>query len=54
MENKQEVDNGDMKSLEGNFDNLAAAAANEKSVLEQLVLNNTKLATSNEILVALV
>ena len=54
MENKQEVVYGGMKALEGYFDNLASAAVNEKSVLEQLVLNNTKLAASNESLVALV
>ena len=36
------------------FDNLATAAVNEKSVLQQLVLNNTTLMTSNESLVALV
>ena len=54
MEKKQEVDNDGVKALEGNFDNLATAAVNEKSILEQLVLNNTKLAASNERLVALV
>ena len=43
-----------MKNLEGYLNNLAAAAVNEKYVLKQLVLNNTKLATSNESLVALV
>ena len=43
-----------MKFLEGYFDNLVAAVVNEKSVLKQLVLNNTKIATSNESLVALV
>ena len=43
-----------MKTLEGYFDNLAAAAVNEKDVLKQLVLNNTTLATSNKSLVALV
>ena len=36
-----------MKALEGYFDNLAVAAVNEKFVLQQLVLNNTELATSN-------
>ena len=54
METQQEVDDSGMKALEGYFDNLSTAAVNEKSVLQQLVLNNTKLATSNEILVALV
>ena len=34
VENKQAVDNGGMKALEGYFDNLAVAAVNEKSVLE--------------------
>ena len=43
-----------MKSLEGYFDNLAAAAVNERSVLEKLVGNNTKLAANNESLVAMV
>ena len=43
-----------MKALEGYFDNLAAAAVNKKSVLEQLVANNTKLALTNENLVAMV
>ena len=43
-----------MKALEGYFDNLAAAAVNKKSVLEQLVANNTKLAATNENLVAMV
>ena len=33
VENKQVVDNGKMKALEGYFDNLAATAVNEKSVL---------------------
>ena len=43
-----------LKALEGYFDNLAAKAVNEKGVLQQLVLNNTTFATSNESLVALV
>ena len=43
-----------MKNLKGYFDNLAAAAVNEKDVLKQLVLNNTTLTTSNKSLVALV
>ena len=43
-----------MKSLELYFDNLAATAFNEKSVLEQLVANNTKLAATNEELVVIV
>ena len=53
-ENKQGVDDGGMKSLEGYFDNLAAAAVNEKLVLEQLVANNTKLSSNNSRLVAMV
>ena len=48
------VNEGDMTSLEGYFDNIAAAAANDKSVLKQLVANNTKLATTNEDLVAII
>ena len=48
------MDDGGIKALEGYFDNLAVAAVNEKSALQQLVLNNTTLATSNESLVALV
>ena len=54
VETKQGVDDGGMKALEGYFDNLAAAAVNEKSVLEKLVANNTKLVTTNENLVAIV
>ena len=49
-----EGDRGDVKTLEGYFDNLAAAATNEKDVLNQLVLNNATLTNSNESLVALV
>ena len=47
VEKKQELYDGGMKALEGYFDNLAAAAVNEKSVLEQLVVNNTKLVAKN-------
>ena len=43
-----------MKSLEGYFDNLAAAAVSEKSVLEQLVTNNAMLAATNDELVAII
>ena len=50
----QDVDERGMKSLEGYFDNLDAAAVNEKSFLEQLVSNNTKLAATNKNLVAIV
>ena len=35
------------KDLEGYFDNLAAAATNEKAVLGQLVANNTTLTETN-------
>ena len=54
LDNQLEEDGGDMKTLKGYFNNLAAAAVNEKGVLKQLVLNNTTLATSNESLVTLV
>ena len=43
-----------LKSLEENFDNLAAASTNEKTVIEQLVACNAKLAATNEELVAVV
>ena len=43
-----------INTLEGYFTNLAAAATNEKELLNQLVLNNTTLTNSNESLVALV
>ena len=36
-----------VKDLEGYFDNLAAAATNEKAVLGQLVANNTPLTETN-------
>ena len=42
-----------MKALEGYSDNLAVAATNKKSVLEQLVANNSKLAAANKDLVAI-
>ena len=54
IQNASEVDTnhgGDevgIKSLEGYFGNLAAAAVNEKSVFEKLVANNAMLATTNE------
>ena len=54
VEKNQGVDEGGMKSLEGYFDNLDGAAVNEKSVLEKLVANNTKLAVTNENLVEIV
>ena len=51
-ETNQVLDEGGMKSLEGYFYNLAAV--NRKSVLDQLVANKTKLAATNENLVAIV
>ena len=54
LNNKLEEDNGDFNTLEGYFDNLAAAAVNEKGVLKQIVLNNTTMSMSNESLVTLV
>ena len=54
LNNQLEEDSGDVKTLEGYFYNIDAAAVNEKDALKQLVLNNTTLATSNEILVALI
>ena len=53
-ENQQGVDDCNMMAFKGYFDNLAVTAVNEKSVLQQLVSNNTKLAASNKSLVALV
>ena len=38
--------------MEGFFDNLAAAATNDKVVLAQLADNNTKLVNTNEELAA--
>ena len=54
LDNQLEGNSSDVKTQEGYFNNLAAAATNEKDVLIQLVLNNTTLATSNESLVDLV
>ena len=54
LDNQVEVDGVGLKALRGYFGNLAAAAVNEKGVLQKLVLNNTFLTTSNESLVALV
>ena len=54
LDNQLEEDGGDLKTLEGYFDNLAAAAVNWQGVLKQLMLNNTTLATINESLVDLV
>ena len=54
FDNQIEEEGVGIKALEGYFDNLAAAAVNKKGVLQQLMLNNTTLTTSNESLVALV
>ena len=54
LNNQLEEEGVGIKALEGCFDNVAATAINEKGVLQQLVLNNTTLTTSNESLVALV
>ena len=43
-----------MKALEVYYYNLAAVTVNKKSVLEQLLVNNTKLAATNESLVVMV
>ena len=43
-----------MKAIEEYFENLAAAATNKKSFLEQIVANNSKLAAINEELVVIV
>ena len=53
-ETQQEVDDSGMKALEGYFDNLATAVVNKNTVLQELVLNNTKIARSNESLISLV
>ena len=54
LDNQIEEDGGDLKTLEGYFDNLAVNAVNEKGVFQQLVLNNTTISISNKSLVALV
>ena len=54
LDTQHEGGSGDVKTLEGYFDNLTAAATNKKDVLNQLVLNNTTLTNSNKKLVALV
>ena len=43
-----------MKSLKGYFDNIYAAKINNKSVVEQLFTSSSKLAATNEDLVAIV
>ena len=54
LDNQTEEDSGNVKTLKGYFNNLAAAAVNEKYVLKQLALYNTTLAPSNDSLAALV
>ena len=54
LDNQLEEEEVGIRALEGYLDNLAAAAVNEKSVLQQLVLNNTTLTTTNDSLVVLV
>ena len=54
LDNHLEEDSGNLKTLKGYFDNLADAAVNKQGVRNQMMLNNTTLATSNESLVALV
>ena len=54
LDNQLEEDGVVIKALKGYFNNLADAAVNKKGVLQQLVLNNTTLATSNESLVVIV
>ena len=46
LDNQLELDDEYLKTLEGYFDNLAAAAVNEQGILKQLVLNNTMLEES--------
>ena len=53
METNNGVNEGGTKALEGYFDNIATATVNNKSVLDQLVANNAKLASTNEELVAI-
>ena len=43
-----------LKSLEGYFENLAAATTNDKTVIEKLVSSNVKLAAANKEVVAVV
>ena len=54
VDKTQAVNDGDMKALGGYFKNLATDAVNKKSVLKQLVANNTKLAATNKNLVAII
>ena len=54
VETNNGVNEGGMKALEVYFYNLAAAAVNNKSVLELMVANNAKLAATNNELFAIV
>ena len=54
LDNQLEEDGGDLKTLEGYFDNLASTTVRKKEVIQKLVLNNTTLFKSNESLVDLV
>ena len=54
LDTQHEGASKNVNTLEGYFNNLSAAATNEKEILNQLVLNNTTLTNSNESLVALV
>ena len=47
LDNQLEEDSGYFKTLGGYFENLAAAAVNEKGFLQQLVLNKSTLSTGN-------
>ena len=54
LDTQHEGASANINTLKGYFTNLAAAATNEKDLLNQLVLNNTTLTNSNKSLVALV
>ena len=54
VETNNVLDEVGMEALEGYFENLAAAAVNEKSVLGQLVANNANIATTSKELVAII
>ena len=54
LDTQHEGASENVNTLEGYFNNLAAAATNEKGLLKQLVLNKTTLTNSNKSLVALV
>ena len=54
LDNQLEEVGVGIKALEGYFHNLASASVKEKGVLQQMVLDNTTLTTSNESLVALI